>query len=247
MPATPKAAFIGNGQKTAAATTPTASPVGSVSKPSPSSAGMNTPAETSSTPLSKNQKKKNSKAAKAKPAAATSPAVASVAAVNGSLPSTPVANAKQEALASTKQQTTPTIESLGFSEEKKTLAKGASPIARNILDAAPTPAKKETVAHSKPVDLPQPPKRVLVAHTFQWKNGGDVVKVTGTFDNWEESIVLEKARGNQDQSEIMVNLDRTQKTLFKFIVDGQWKCTDEFPTEYDSNGNLNNVLPVLNS
>ncbi|KAF9126215.1 hypothetical protein BGX30_000121 [Mortierella sp. GBA39] len=230
MPATPKAAVIGNGQKIATAT-PTASPAGSVARPSPSSAGMSTPAEAPSTPLSKNQKKKRSKAAKTAASAATTPS-APLAAATESVPSTPVANVKQQQEAST--SITPTVESLGLSEEK-TPAKGASPIARNIL-AEPTP-----------VTLPQPPKRALVAHTFQWKNGGGVVKVTGTFDNWGESIVLKKVRGSQDQSEIVIDLDRSQKNLFKFIVDGQWECTDEFPTEYDSNGNLNNVLPAFNA
>lgn len=244
MPATPKAAVIGNGQKIATAT-PAASPAGSVARPSPSSAGMSTPAEAPSTPLSKNQKKKKSKAAKAAASAATT--TAPVAAANGSVPSTPVANVKQQqdAPTSTNQQITPTVESLGLSEEKKTSAKGASPIARNILDAPPTSAKKETVTQPTPVGRKKPPKRALIAHTFQWKNGGGVVKVTGTFDNWGESIVLKKVRGNQDHSEILIDLDRSQKTLFKFIVDGQWKCTDEYPTEYDSIGNLNNVLPAL--
>ncbi|KAG0322493.1 hypothetical protein BGZ97_006063 [Linnemannia gamsii] len=227
MPATPKAAVIANGPKIAA-TTPTTSPAGSVARPSPSSAGMGTPAEVPSTPLSKSQKKKKSQAAKA---------------AAGSLPCTPGANVKQrEASTSNTQQITPMVESLGLSD-KKTPAK-TSPIARNIFNAATTPAK-ETIGQPKPVALPQAPRRALVAHTFQWKNGGGVVKVTGTFDNWEESIVLKKVRGNQDQSEIIIDLDRTQKTLFKFIVDGQWKCTDEFPTEYDSVGNLNNVLPAL--
>ncbi|KAF9545580.1 hypothetical protein EC957_010665 [Mortierella hygrophila] len=217
MPTTPKAAAIGNGQKIATAT-PTASPAGSVARPSPSSAGMSTPAETPSTPLSKNQKKKKSKAAKAAASAATE-----------SVPSTPVKQ-KQEVSSSI----SPTVESLGLSEEK-TPAEGASPIARNIL-AEPTP-----------VALPQTPKRALVAHTFLWKNGGDVVKVTGTFDNWGESIVLKRVQGNQDQSEIAIDLDRSQKNLFKFIVDGQWRCSDEFPTEYDNIGNLNNVLPAFDA
>ncbi|KAG0292340.1 hypothetical protein BGZ96_004300 [Linnemannia gamsii] len=231
MPAPPKAAVIANGQKITAVT-PAASPAGSVARPSPSSAGMSTPAEVPSTPLSKNQKKK-AKIAKAAAAAAITPAPVATA---GSLPSTPVANVKQQgASASTTQQVTPTVESLGVSDEKKTPAK-ASPIARNIFDSAATPANKDTVVQPKPV-----------AHTFQWKSGGGIVKVTGTFDNWEESIVLKKVRGHQDHSEIVVDLDRTQKTLFKFIVDGQWRCTDEFPTEYDSVGNLNNVLPALHA
>ena len=35
------------------------------------------------------------------------------------------------------------------------------------------------------------------------------------------------------------------KQLFKFIVDGEWKCIDEFKAEYDQSGNLNNVLPPV--
>ncbi|KAG9062402.1 hypothetical protein KI688_005317 [Linnemannia hyalina] len=230
MPTTPKAAAIGNGQKIATVT-PAASPAGSVARPSPSSAGMSTPAEAHSTPLSKNQKKKKSKAAKAAASAATSPS-APVAAATEPVPSTPVANVKQQQEASS--SITPTVESLGLSEEK-TPAKDASPIARNIL-AEPTP-----------VTLPQHPKRALVAHTFLWKNGGDVVKITGTFDNWGESIVLKKVQGNPDQSKVAIDLDRSQKNLFKFIVDGQWRCSDEFPTEYDNIGNLNNVLPAFDA
>ncbi|KAF9090830.1 hypothetical protein BGX23_005665 [Mortierella sp. AD031] len=226
MPATPKAAVLGNGQKVATATS-AASPAASLAKPSPSSAGMSTSVNTPTTPLSKNQKKKRSKAAKT---AATN-AAAAVPATTTTTPSTPVANVKQQEASSSTKQITSTVESLGLTEEKKSHVE-QSPIARNILDAAPVIAQ---------------PKRVFFAHTFQWKNGGSVVKVTGTFDNWAESIVLKKVPGNQDQSEIIVDLDRSQKTLFKFIVDGEWKCTDEYSTEYDSIGNLNNVLPALNA
>ncbi|KAF9095872.1 hypothetical protein BGX29_008848 [Mortierella sp. GBA35] len=213
MPTTPKAAVLGNGQKVATATS-AASPAASLAKPSPSSAGMSTSVNTPTTPLSKNQKKKRSKAAKT---AATN-AAAAVPATTTTTPSTPVANVKQQEASSSTKQITSTVESLGLTEEKKSHVE-QSPIARNILEAAP----------------------------FQWKNGGSVVKVTGTFDNWAESIVLKKVPGNQDQSEIIVDLDRSQKTLFKFIVDGEWKCTDEYSTEYDSIGNLNNVLPALNA
>ncbi|KAG0272898.1 hypothetical protein BGZ95_011303 [Linnemannia exigua] len=252
MPATPKAVVLGNnGQKISAATpSANASPAGSVAKPSPSSAGMNTPTEVPSTPLTKNQKKKTSKAAKAAasviaavPATVPTPAVPAPIPVAAIL-STPVTKQQQEASTSTKQQITPTVESLGLSEEKKTSSTKASPIARNILNATST--KKETVKpKSADADRPKPPRRAYVAHTFRWRNGGGVVKVTGSFNNWEESIVLKKVPYFKDQSEIIIDLDRTQKTLFKFIVDGQWMCTDEFPTEYDSIGNLNNVLPAL--
>lgn len=39
-----------------------------------------------------------------------------------------------------------------------------------------------------------------------------------------------------------VRLDPTQKWLFKFVVDGVWRCSLEFPTETDPLYNVNNVL-----
>ncbi|KAG0262985.1 hypothetical protein BG011_009483 [Mortierella polycephala] len=87
------------------------------------------------------------------------------------------------------------------------------------------------------------PRLKYAAHKFVWDHGGSIVKVTGTFDNWEKPLVLTQSPDNQDHFEITVDLDRSQKILFKFVVDGQWRCADELPTEYDSAGNQNNVLP----
>ncbi|KAG0049287.1 hypothetical protein BGZ83_005897 [Gryganskiella cystojenkinii] len=93
--------------------------------------------------------------------------------------------------------------------------------------------------NATPADVIPAPK---IAHTFEWKQGGGIVKVTGTWDNWTGPTVLKRVPGNQGRFEAIVDLDRTQKVLFKFIVDGLWKCTDEFETEYDQSGNQNNVL-----
>ncbi|KAF9351262.1 hypothetical protein BGX26_010704 [Mortierella sp. AD094] len=80
--------------------------------------------------------------------------------------------------------------------------------------------------------------------TFKWTQGGRVVVVTGTFDNWEKSITLSRSHENKDNFEASVNVPRTQKILFKFVVDGQWMCSDSYATECDEQGNLNNVLPA---
>ncbi|KAF8972882.1 hypothetical protein BGZ46_009980 [Entomortierella lignicola] len=79
---------------------------------------------------------------------------------------------------------------------------------------------------------------------FQWRHGGSVVMVTGTFDNWEKSIILSRSADNQDNFEVSINVPRSQIVLFKFIVDGVWMCSDNYATEYDEQGNLNNVLPA---
>ncbi|KAF9199167.1 hypothetical protein BGZ49_010756 [Haplosporangium sp. Z 27] len=80
---------------------------------------------------------------------------------------------------------------------------------------------------------------------FQWRHGGSVVMVTGTFDNWEKSIILSRSADNQDNFEVSINVPRSQIVLFKFIVDGVWMCSDSYVTEYDEQGNLNNVLPAV--
>ncbi|KAF8937701.1 hypothetical protein BGZ58_002296 [Dissophora ornata] len=85
----------------------------------------------------------------------------------------------------------------------------------------------------------------FAAHRFEWKNGGNTVKLTGNFDNWEETIEMNRSPDNQGQFWVTLDLDRSKKNFFKFIVDGQWRCTDEFGTEYDGIGNLNNVLPPI--
>ncbi|KAG0272767.1 hypothetical protein BGZ95_011453 [Linnemannia exigua] len=80
---------------------------------------------------------------------------------------------------------------------------------------------------------------------FHWKHGGEIVKVTGTFDDWKESIVLKKVPSTRDEFFALVDLDRTQPIQFKFVVDGVWRCSTEFETEYDYSGNLNNILRVM--
>ncbi|KAG0199090.1 hypothetical protein BGX28_007565 [Mortierella sp. GBA30] len=82
-----------------------------------------------------------------------------------------------------------------------------------------------------------------VAHKFEWSQGGANVKVTGSFDNWQQSVEMKRAFNHQ--FEAIVDLDRSKKILFKFVVDGQWRCTDELATEFDENGNQNNILPAI--
>lgn len=85
------------------------------------------------------------------------------------------------------------------------------------------------------------------AHKFEWKHGGSTVKVTGTFDNWEKTITMERSAQNKDHFEATVTIDRSRKVLFKYVVDGDWKCAEECDTELDQPGNMNNVLPSLSA
>jgi len=74
---------------------------------------------------------------------------------------------------------------------------------------------------------------------FVWTGPASSVIVTGTFDNWSRSVQMAKGdRGFNSK----VRIPYGQKTDYKFIVDGRWLVNDNFPTEWDGAGNVNNYV-----
>ncbi|KAI9193314.1 immunoglobulin E-set [Polychytrium aggregatum] len=77
---------------------------------------------------------------------------------------------------------------------------------------------------------------------FRWSLGGERVFLTGTFDNWQQTIEMKHDPECPEEFIVSVPLDTTQDHLFKFVVDGSWRCSASFPTIVDSKGNVNNIL-----
>ncbi|CAO3589706.1 unnamed protein product [Absidia cylindrospora] len=74
-----------------------------------------------------------------------------------------------------------------------------------------------------------------------WEHGGQEVFVTGTFDQWNKSLKMEK----QPDGRFVANLQSNDKTiLYKFVVDGVWKHDGNQTIEKDKDGNINNVLRI---
>ncbi|CAO3566493.1 unnamed protein product [Mortierella alpina] len=122
---------------------------------------------------------------------------------------------------------------------KSAASKINDPVVNDTIAALPlhndaVKAKKEDVSAKASKYVP---------HRFQWTQGGTNVVVTGTFDDWQQSIKLKRTRG--EHFEATVDLDRSKTILFKFVVDGHWRCSDEFATEADHSGNQNNILPPI--
>ena len=77
-----------------------------------------------------------------------------------------------------------------------------------------------------------------------WKEGGNDVKIAGSFGNWKttnmkknfskKNIIFEK--------EIPIPNILKEKYQFKFIVDDEWKYSDNYPKIKDDNGNINNYI-----
>jgi hypothetical protein len=87
----------------------------------------------------------------------------------------------------------------------------------------------------------QNPDVKMQVFEFVWPHGGDQVILTGNFDDWKATHYMTK---NLDSGiwETHITLDRTRKIIFKFVVDGIWRCSLDFPTEEDDHHNVNNVI-----
>lgn len=83
---------------------------------------------------------------------------------------------------------------------------------------------------------------------FVWKYGGRrQVSIMGDFDNW---LAGKKMVQTPDEGpgvwKVQITVRKNQKKiLFKFVVDGVWRCSLDFPTQTDSDGNVNNFLELL--
>jgi len=83
----------------------------------------------------------------------------------------------------------------------------------------------------------------LAEIVFIWKGISKEVYVTGTFSNWKQWFILEnKGDGSFSRKIILPK----EKISFKFIVDGIWCISNDYLTEIDSKGNINNIILPLN-
>lgn len=85
----------------------------------------------------------------------------------------------------------------------------------------------------------------LVLYEFQWRHDGRFVILTGTFDQWQGTIHMKRDHDSGYFYSTLF-LDPKRKWIFKFIVDGVWRCSLDFLTEIDIQGNVNNVIYPIN-
>ena len=79
---------------------------------------------------------------------------------------------------------------------------------------------------------------------IRWKAAGNHVKIAGAFSSWK--IINMKKNSSKKkiffEKEIPIPKIMKEKYQFKFIVDDEWKCSDNYPKIKDENGNTNNYI-----
>jgi hypothetical protein len=78
---------------------------------------------------------------------------------------------------------------------------------------------------------------------FRWTGGGQRVYLTGSFTDWSRQGIP-MVRSGQEFYQI-VNLPRGVHE-FKFVVDDEWKHSQDLPVVQDSQGIVNNVIDTVN-
>ncbi|RCK63559.1 hypothetical protein Cantr_09568 [Candida viswanathii] len=78
-------------------------------------------------------------------------------------------------------------------------------------------------------------------YTFTWPAGPQEVILTGTFDDWSQSLPLVKQTDGSFSLEVPLP-GETDDITYKYVVDGEWKVNPEEATTKDDAGNENNVI-----
>ncbi|KTW27369.1 hypothetical protein T552_02348 [Pneumocystis carinii B80] len=89
-------------------------------------------------------------------------------------------------------------------------------------------------------ELKQQNREKSIPVFLHWKGDHQNVYVTGTFTGWGKKIPLNKS---VNDFTVLIHLPKGTHR-FKFLVDNEWKCSDELATATDSSGNLVNYIEV---
>lgn len=83
-----------------------------------------------------------------------------------------------------------------------------------------------------------------IDYIFIWKEGGNNVKLVGSFNNWKEQIIMKKDSTDKFfQYKIRLKRDKYE---YKFVVDNVWKCSTLQKMKKDPKGNINNYIDLTN-
>lgn len=83
-----------------------------------------------------------------------------------------------------------------------------------------------------------------INYLFTWNEGGNQVKITGSFCDWKIKFDMTK---DPNDNIFKCQLPLENKIYqFKFIIDDEWKCSNKYSIKEDNSGNLNNILDLTN-
>ena len=110
---------------------------------------------------------------------------------------------------------------------------------KNINNNYQSQVQSETAENTK-IELNE-----KIPYKFEWKEGGNEVKISGSFlDDWKKKEELKKNL-TTGEYEITINVPKGIHQ-FKFIVDDNWMCSQNYNIINDKMNNANNIIDLTN-
>ena len=83
-----------------------------------------------------------------------------------------------------------------------------------------------------------------IFYTFIWEEKCNTAKVTGSFNNWKEQLLMTfDSKDNLYKYKIELKRDKYE---YKFIIDNSWQFSKYQETRNDGKGNINNFIDLTN-
>jgi len=138
------------------------------------------------------------------------------------------------------------ISSIVNLEIESSYEKNSTNFETNQKDVPNTENKKDKNEYENliPKETKEESKIIDKNFTFVWSEGGNNVKITGSFCDWKIRYDMIKDL-NDNKFKYQLPLDN-KAYQFKFIVDDQWKYSSTYPTQKDELGNINNSIDLTN-
>lgn len=136
-----------------------------------------------------------------------------------------------------------TISQLGKSENEKSF----DDLDDNEKESNNQISEKEKIEEKKKVDKKSDKNNKVeekpsFIYTFTWEEGGNEVKLIGSFSDWKNNYNMKKdIKDNVFKISLPLN---NELYTYKFIVDGEWKYSQKQPIKKDDQGNINNFLDL---
>ena len=133
----------------------------------------------------------------------------------------------------------------GYKRTKSDTASTSYNQIKNTRDNSSISINSETKTKEDLLNIKNEKKDDRIPFKFEWKEGGNKVTITGSFlTNWTVYIDMVK---NPETGFFEFNVNLTREVhQFKFIVDNVWKCSMNYLSTNDGNGNVNNVIDLTN-
>ncbi|KAJ1611500.1 AMP-activated protein kinase beta chain-containing protein [Cryptosporidium canis] len=83
---------------------------------------------------------------------------------------------------------------------------------------------------------------IKVQCVIRWSFGGDEIFISGSFNSWKKQEEYKLYKSGYDHI-IAIELTRDIH-FYKFIVDGEWRCSPDYPIKFNCKGYANNYLDL---